>query len=339
MNIIKNIKKNTFLLIIITGIVLYIVLKDDFKDIVDILTKIDIKYILLAFLFYALFIVIKGFVNYKITNDKSKLSLKEAIKHNIITQFFNGVTPFSTGGQPMEVYMLMEHDIPIAKATNQTIQSFIFYQIALVICGSVAVINNFLFPIFPKVRILQILVLLGFAINVLVVVFLILISRSKRVTNKLSKISIKVLKKLKRNVDEEDIKQKFSDYHEGFKELRKRKRLFIGGVLLNIISLLCLYIVPMFLLYAMGDFTSLTVNNTITASAYVYIIGGFVPIPGASGGIEFGFTKFFGNFIVGHKLSAVLLLWRFITYYVGVIIGALVFNFEKKVQNEDRNIF
>ena len=332
MNIIKNIKKNTIFLLIITGVVLYIVLKDDFKDIVDILTKIDIKYILLAILFYTLYIVIKGYVNYKITNDKKKLSLKEAIKHNIITQFFNGVTPFSTGGQPMEVYMLMEHDIPIAKATNQTIQSFIFYQIALVICGSVAVINNFLFPIFPKVRILQLLVLLGFAINVAVVIVLILISRSKRVTNKLSAISIKILKKLKRKVDEEDIKQKFSDYHEGFKELRKRKKLFIGGVVLNIISLLCLYIVPMFILYSMGDFTSFTVNNTITASAYVYIIGGFVPIPGASGGIEFGFTKFFGNFIVGHKLSAVLLLWRFITYYVGVIIGALAFNFEKKVE-------
>lgn len=332
MNIIKNIKKNTVLLLIITGIVLYIVLKDDFKDIVDILTKIDIKYILLAFLFYALFIVIKGYVNYKITNDKKRISLKEAIKHNIITQFFNGVTPFSTGGQPMEVYMLMEHDIPIAKATNQTIQSFIFYQIALVICGSIAVINNFLFPIFPKVRILQILVLLGFIINVLVVVVLILISRSKKVTDKLSDLSIKVLKKLKRKVDEEDIKQKFSDYHEGFKELRKRKKLFVGGVLLNIISLLCLYIVPMFLLYGMGDFTSFTVNNTITASAYVYIIGGFIPIPGASGGIEYGFTKFFGNFIVGNKLSAVLLLWRFITYYLGVIIGAIVFNFEKKVE-------
>ena len=332
MNIIKNIKKNTILLLIITGIVLYIVLKDDFNDIVDILTKIDIKYILLAILFYALFIVIRGYVNYKITNDKKKLSLKEAIKHNVITQFFNGVTPFSTGGQPMEVYMLMEHDIPIAKATNQTIQSFIFYQIALVICGSLAVINNFLFPIFPKVRILQLLVLLGFAINVFVVVVLILISRSKRVTNKLSELSIKVLKKLRRKVDEEDIKQKFSDYHEGFKELRKRKRLFVGGVVLNIISLLCLYIVPLFILYSMKDFTSLDINSTITASAYVYIIGGFVPIPGASGGIEYGFTRFFGNFITGHKLSAVLLLWRFITYYVGVIIGALVFNFEKKVE-------
>ena len=332
MNIIKNIKKNTILLLIITGIVLYIVLKDDFKDIVNTLTKIDIKYILLAILFYALYIVIKGYVNYKITNDKKKLSLREAIKHNIITQFFNGVTPFSTGGQPMEVYMLMEHDIPIAKATNQTIQSFIFYQIALVICGSLAVINNFLFPIFPKVRILQLLVLLGFAINVAVVLVLILISRSKRVTNKLSELSIKLLKKLKRKVDEEDIKQKFSDYHEGFKELRKRKKLFVGGVLLNIISLLCLYIVPLFILYSMKDFTSINVNSAVTASAYVYIIGGFVPIPGASGGIEYGFTRFFGNFIVGHKLSVVLLLWRFITYYVGVIIGAIVFNFEKKVK-------
>lgn len=332
MNIIKNIKKNTILLLIITGIVLYIVLKDDFKDIVNTLTKIDIKYILLAILFYALYIVMKGYVNYKITNDKKKLSLREAIKHNIITQFFNGVTPFSTGGQPMEVYMLMEHDIPIAKATNQTIQSFIFYQIALVICGSLAVINNFLFPIFPKVRILQLLVLLGFAINVAVVLVLILISRSKKVTNKLSELSIKLLKKLKRKVDEEDIKQKFSDYHEGFKELRKRKKLFVGGVLLNIISLLCLYIVPLFILYSMKDFTSINVNSAVTASAYVYIIGGFVPIPGASGGIEYGFTRFFGNFIVGHKLSVVLLLWRFITYYVGVIIGAIVFNFEKKVK-------
>ena len=332
MNIIKNIKKNTIFLLIITVIVLYIVLKDDFEDIVNILAKIDVKYILLALLFYALFIVIKGYVNYKIVNDKKKISLKEAIKHNIITQFFNGVTPFSTGGQPMEVYMLMEHDIPIAKATNQTIQSFIFYQIALVICGSVAVINNFLFPIFPKVRILQILVLLGFIINVLVVVALVLISRSKKITDKLSSLSIKVLKKLKRKVDEEDIKQKFSDYHEGFKELRKRKRLFVGGVILNIISLLCLYIVPLFILYSMGDFTSLTVNNTITASAYVYIIGGFVPIPGASGGIEYGFNRFFGNFIGASTLSAVLLLWRFITYYIGVIIGALVFNLEKKAK-------
>ena len=42
---------------------------------------------------------------YQEDKDEEKYSLLEAFKHNIIVQFFNGVTPFSTGGQPMEIYM------------------------------------------------------------------------------------------------------------------------------------------------------------------------------------------------------------------------------------------
>ena len=61
-------------------------------------------------------------------------------------------------------------------------------------------------------------------------------------------------------------------------------------------------------------------------------MGSFVPIPGASGGIEYGFTQFFGNFIGLEYISAVLLIWRTITYYLGMIIGALLFNLEKKVK-------
>ena len=82
----------------------------------------------------------------------------------------------------------------------------------------------------------------------------------------------------------------------------------------------------------MHDFTSMNMVEVVTASAYVYVIGGFVPIPGASGGIEYAFTQFFGNFMIESKLSALLLLWRTITYYFGMIVGALLFNFEKKVK-------
>ena len=94
-------------------------------------------------------------INYLIVNDKNKISIWEAIKHNIIIQFFNGITPFSTGGQPMEVYLLTEHKISLSKATDYTVQSFIFYQIALVICGIIAVIYNTIFHLFPKVKLLQ----------------------------------------------------------------------------------------------------------------------------------------------------------------------------------------
>ena len=330
MKILDNLKKNTILLLIITLIVLYIILKDDFYDIVNILQNLDIKFILLAILFFFLSITIKGYVNYKIINDKEKVSLKEAIKHNLITQFFNGITPFSTGGQPMEIYMLTEHGISVSKATNQTVQSFIFYQIALVICGVLAVLYNFIFHIFPKVTLLKHLVFLGFIINIAVVIILLLISYSKVITNKIGNIIIKILKKLRIKSDEKKIKKVFDEYYEGFQEIKSRKGLFPMGILLNIASLLCLYIVPLFILYSMKDFTSINVLETVTASAYVYIIGAFVPIPGASGGIEYGFTQIFGNFIYSNKLSATLLLWRFITYFVGMIVGGIVFNIEKK---------
>lgn len=332
MKLVNSIKKNTILLLIITTIVLYVVLKDDLDDIVKAFQKIDIKYILIALVFYFFSIATKGYVNYKITNDKKKISLFEAIKHNMIAQFFNGITPFSSGGQPMEMYMITEHDISVAKATSQTIQSFIFYQIALVICGIFAVIYNSIFHIFPKVKLLQNLLIIGFAINIAVALGLVLISYSKKITNKLSNATIKLLKKFKKEVNEQEIKDKFNDFHECGKSLRKRKDLYIMGIILNVVSLLCLYSVPLFILYSMGDFTNLTMVDTLVSSAYVYVIGAFVPIPGASGGIEYGFTQFFGNFISLTKISAVLLLWRFITYYLGMIIGGALFSIEKKVK-------
>lgn len=331
MKFLNDIKKNTILLVIITIIVLYFVLKDDLSGIIETFKNLDIKYILLALLFYIISVLIKGYINYKVVNDEEKFNQKEAIAQNIIAQFFNGITPFQTGGEPMAIYMLKEQGIPLAKATNYMVQSFIFYQIALVICGFLAVLYNYIFRIFPKVQFLQHLVLLGFLINTIVVIML-LISYSKKSTEKLCQITIKLSKKLKLKFKEEELEQKFEDYHNGFQELKKRKGLFISGIILNMVSLLCLYSVPYFVLCGMGDTKSLTIVNTLVSSAYIYLIGAFVPIPGASGGIEYGFTQFFGNFLEGSIISAMLLVWRFITYYLGVLLGGVFFNIRERVK-------
>jgi uncharacterized protein (TIRG00374 family) len=156
----KNLKKNTFILLIITLIVLYIVLKDDMDNIIETLQTMDYKFVLIAILFFFFYIIIRAYVNYLVVGEKKKYTFLESIKHNVIVQFFNGITPFSTGGQPMEVYMLTEHDIKVSKATNVTIQNFIFYQVALVIYGILAVSYNAVFHIFPKIPFLRHLVLL-----------------------------------------------------------------------------------------------------------------------------------------------------------------------------------
>ncbi|MBP5678574.1 MAG: flippase-like domain-containing protein [Bacilli bacterium] len=331
MTIVNNIKKNTILLVIITMIVLYFVLKDDAQGIIDTIKNMDVKYILLAFCCYLTSVTLKGYINYKIVNDKEKFSKTEAIRQNFIAQFFNGITPFQTGGEPMAIYMLREQGIPVSKATNYMVQSFIFYQIALVICGIIAVGYNSIFHIFPKVELLQKLVLLGFAINTIVVILL-LASYSKQATTKLSKVTYKFVKKIKKNLTEEEWLQKFEDYHNGFQELKQRKKLFVGGISLNMISLICLYIVPFFVLKGLQNTETLTIMETLVSSAYVYLIGAFVPIPGASGGIEYGFTQFFGNFLEGSIVSAMVIVWRFLTYYLGIMIGAILFNIRERVR-------
>ena len=105
--------------------------------------------IFIAFILYFLYIITKAYIIYKCVNEKDKLSFKEAVKHNLITQFFNGITPFSTGGQPMEIYMIAEHNIKVSKATSVTIENFIFYQTALVIYGAIAVLMS-IHPLLSK---------------------------------------------------------------------------------------------------------------------------------------------------------------------------------------------
>ncbi len=331
MKIVNDIKKNTILLVIITIIVLYFVLKNDAAGIWETLKSMNLRYILYALLAYLAYVTIKGYINYKIVNDPKKFSKKEAIRQNYIAQFFNGITPFQTGGEPMAIYMLTEQGISVSKATNYMVQSFIFYQIALVLCGLLAVIYNLIFHIFPKVELLQHLVLIGFAINI-VVVILLLLSYSKTATKKLGRLCYKISKALKSKITEEELESKFEEYHNGFEELKQRKKLFIGGIILNIVSLLCLYSIPYFILQGMGDYRSLTIIDTLVSSAYVYLIGAFVPVPGASGGIEYGFSQFFGNFVEGSMLPAMLIVWRFITYYLGVIVGAILFNIRERMK-------
>lgn len=90
----------------------------------------------------------------------------------------------------------------------------------------------------------------------------------------------------------------------------------------------------------MGDFTSINIVEALVASSYVMIMGAFVPTPGGTGGLEYGFINFYGYFITGNNLMATMIIWRGITYYIGMILGGIVVAFYKgRDKNENRNIY
>lgn len=330
----KSIKKNTIILLLITLIVLFFVLKDNFILIVDNITKINIGWILLAIVLMSLYWLFKSLSLYTITKEYRKnISFKRIFHQTLITQFFNGVTPFSTGGQPMEIYMLTKNNIKTTHATNIVVQNFILYQSALIILGTIAVIINSFLNLFPDVILLKQLIILGFIINTLVGVGLLFISFSTKFNRTVIYKIIDILSKFKlvKNIDKkkERWSRRIEEFHDSAELLKKKKSIFVKGFLYNFIGLVSFYLVPLFVLFSLGNYDSLNIISSIVASAYVLILGSFVPIPGGSGGIEYGYMQFFGNFISGAILSTSLLLWRFITYYLGILIGGIVLNFYK----------
>ena len=157
MKSLKSLRKNAFLLLIVLILILYFVLKDNFVNVVKTLIKADLKWILVAVVFIFIYWLLRAVSLFIITKEYSKkLKFKQIFKLTLVTQFFNGITPFSSGGQPMEVYYLSKSGIRASKGTNIIIQNFILYQIALIIHGIIAISLNYHFHFFKEVTIKRI---------------------------------------------------------------------------------------------------------------------------------------------------------------------------------------
>ena len=323
----KNLKKHSFILLLVTLLVLYLVLKDNFSQIMG---------LLLSFIF--LYWVFKSIAMYIVARHYSK-SIKgfNIFKQIVITQFFNGITPFSTGGQPMQIYMLKKSNISLAKSTNIVMQDFMMYQVALVLYGIFAVVANYRFGFFESVPLLRRLVFLGFLVNTLVCLMVVILCFSKKTSKKIFDLCFKILSKIKFIKNPNEVREKWNnrllEFQESADLFMRNKSLFLKGTILNILALTSYYIIPFFIILGMRDTTNMSVLNVIVSSAYTLVIGSFVPIPGGTGGIEYGFLKFFGNVNTGSTLSAMLLMWRFITYYLGMIIGGVMFSFYRGDEN------
>ena len=94
METLKNIKKNSIILLLITIVVLFVLLKDSAQEILGTISKINIFYLLIAFILYFLYIITKAYIIYKCVNEKDNLSFKEDLKHKINKHFINGINQF-----------------------------------------------------------------------------------------------------------------------------------------------------------------------------------------------------------------------------------------------------
>lgn len=326
---------NLAIMFVVIFLVLYFSLKDSFDSVIANISKMSFIYLFIAIIvmiLYRLFLSISLCIVTSCNNYK--YSVTKSLKLNFITQFFNGVTPFASGGQPSQIYYLHQENIPVATATNIVLQNFILYQTALILFGVFAVSFNAITSLFPKDNFVANLVLLGFIINFLVWIGSFIISFGKKISSFIVNKVIKFFAKIKIIKDYLKTKEKFSNYVNSFYSntmiLKNNKKQVVIGIFVNVIALLLLYSVPFIIMKGLGISSYVNYLTTVVAVSYVMLIGSFVPIPGGTGGIEFGFVHFFGYFVTDSLLVSLMLVWRFVTYYLGMIFGGLMIPFYKK---------
>lgn len=325
---------NVIVLALVTCLVLYFSLKDNFNTIINEIINVNIFWLVISFLLAISFWFFKAIATTRIANIfKKDYSIKQGMRLVLETNFFHAITPFAVGGQPYEIYSLKKSKLKITEATNVSIVNFIVYQIALVSLGIIAIVYNHHFVLLKENDLLKNLVVVGFLVNFIVIVALFLLTCTKKINKILMKFIIKVLNKIHivKNKDEKikQFNEYLNEFHQGAKILLQDKKLFIKLIFVHFIGLISSYLIPLTLAYAMG-ISSYTGIEAIVLSSYVMLIGAFVPIPGGTGGLEYGFMTFYGSFIKGSKLNAIMLLWRFITYYFAMILGAILLGIRKK---------
>lgn len=326
---------NFVLILLLTIAVLYFSLKDNFNEVVNHFTSLNWFWLIIGFILVIGYWYFSSLSMYMIARKfNNKINVNKVFKINVITHFFNGITPFASGGQPYQIYALKKEKINLIDSTNICVQNFVAYQIALVLLGTVAIIFNNIFNIFPDIKVLKIFVVVGYLVNLFVAIGLFAISFTRKFNRFVLKLIITLGSKFHIIKDKKATTERFNSYVERFHNstrlLLKDKKNLLRIIFYNLIGLICNYSIPLVVLYSMGDFSSFNLYIAIMASAYVMIIGSFIPLPGGTGGLEYSFISFFGTFVSNGKLTVLMLIWRFITYYFGLISGAIMLNFSRR---------
>lgn len=328
-------KRNILVLVLFTNLVLYFTLKDSFSEIVDHILNINIWWLFLALIFMFLYWALRSLSYYLIIRKiDSKYKYKRVLNLTLLTQFFNGITPFSTGGQPLVIYTLKKDGINMTKGTNIVMQDFIIYQTSLVIMGTMAIAYNYYYHIFKEVSLLKEIVTIGYLVNIAVVIILFMVAFSRKSNKIVANFIIRLLNKFKLVKYKEKTLAKWNDnvnnFHDGAKLLFSDYKQLKNLLFINVLALLILYSIPLIVLFSLKNYSSINYLDSVVSSAYIMIVGAFVPVPGATGGIEYAFIAFFSNFIKGSLLNSMLLIWRFSTYYFGIMIGSVAFYLWKR---------
>lgn len=330
--------RNLIFFILLIVITFYILLKDaNITQIFEIIRSAKVQYIWIGIACMFLYLACEA-INIgrtlKTLNEKS--SFWKNFKYALIGFFFSSITPAASGGQPMQIYYMYKDNISISNSTLTLLINLSSMQIITIGFAFISLSFNYQY----LNQVLVICFIIGIALNLSALALLIIGIFSKRMSNGLIHIAIKVMKFFRvKNIDEkrEKLETELLKYQESAIYIKKNKMLILKTIATTAIQFLLYYSISYWTYRALG-LSSSNIFEIITMQSVLFATVSGIPSPGAVGVSEGAFMEIFRNVYPEGMMSSAVLLNRGINFYLFVIISGIVVMINHiKWKDKDKN--
>jgi glycosyltransferase 2 family protein len=255
-----------------------------------------------------------------------KLKLARCFQIYLATCFISHVTPFSSGGTPLQIYLLNRQDIPLGKATAITVVDLGLNTAMFTLLVLTALLSNL-----SWLRRIQLLKSGSFnwtwlftgMLLIGILIFLLFRPQNRQMFQK-----IKWVRQIRSYLIRKGwLKHLFRElilFKEGWLMLlRVNPVLLLWAVFSTIVYwLLYLLLIPL-IIWAIGKPVSFV--SVISWQLLYNFAQIFIPTPGGSGGSELILSYLFRNLIGADRLGFFVLVWKTYTFFSSLLVGGFYF--------------
>lgn len=315
-----------FLLLLICMTVYLVSTTLDITLIPMIIKLVNKKFIFIGFLIMVLYIILEcTIINILIkTIQKTKVRFL-AVKIAMMGFYYNLVTPFASGSQPMQIYALNKYDINLSKSiaivTNKTVlfQTVVTIYSAVIIFLNIEILKNEL----PSMLVLM---SIGMVMNIVSLVGGMLIVLTPNTMKIIVKVIVNILYRLNifksLNKKIHTINKFIDEYSYSIKLFIKNKKALFLSIILTIIQLTVFFSIS-YCVYKAFNLNGLSIFEVLSLQVFLYMSVSPIPTPGNVGANEVAFLTIFANVFPGNIIGYSVFLYSIYVYYFLVVVCGL----------------
>jgi len=333
----KKLALNIGIFLVLIILTFNFVLKDlDLSKMMSLAVTVNPLYIVLAIIFMATFVMCEAInIRRVLVLLEGNINMIKCIKYACVGFFYSAITPFASGGDPLQIYYMSRDNVDVSSSTLAIFLDLASYQIVTISIAVISFIANISLVESINSSLYWFLIA-GVAFNGIILIFLLIFMFSPKISNGLSKIVSKISEKSKsEKIGKFDswLKNEIKKYQKSSKFIKKNKMVLVKNLATTTIQILCFYSIPIIMFLSLGVAPKMCLQ-LFSLQAILTVAVSIFPLPGAVGANEIGFIAIYSTLVGKGIVNSTMLLSRGISFYLFVIVTGLfivIANNHKKV--------